>query len=63
MRVASVNLDGTVRVACVSGHTITQVAEAHVGKAASSVQVLGDRLVVSADGPDPIRVAKLPAVH
>jgi hypothetical protein len=52
-----------VRVACVSGHTITQVAEAHVGKAASSVQVLGDRLVVSADGPDPIRVAKLPAVH
>ncbi|HEY1817739.1 MAG TPA: hypothetical protein VGG74_35605 [Kofleriaceae bacterium] len=55
--VASVNLDGTVRIACVSGHTITQVAEARVGQVA-----LGDRLVVSADGAEPIRVAKLPAI-
>jgi hypothetical protein len=57
--VGAVALDGTVRLGCMSGRTITQAIEIHVGKVASRIQVLGNRLVVSADGPEPIRVAEL----
>ena len=55
--VVTVDLKGTVRVGCLANGAIKQVAEASAGSAATRVQVVGDRLVVAADGPDPVRVA------
>jgi hypothetical protein len=55
--VVALDLHGTVRVGCLASGAIKPVAEASAGAAATRVQVVGDRLVVAADGPDPIRVA------
>ena len=57
--VVAIGSDGTVRVGCLTGTTVTEVAKASAGAAATLVQLVGDRVVVSADGPDPIRVATL----
>ena len=57
--VAAIDVHGTVRIGCRAGATITQASEVSAGKAATNIQVLGDRLVVAADGPEPIRVATL----
>lgn len=59
--IVTVGSDATVHVGCLAGSTVTEVAKASAGSAATLVQLVGDRVVVSADGPDPIRVASLAA--
>jgi hypothetical protein len=55
--VVAVDLGGNVHVGCLSAGAIKPIAEVRVDRIATHVQVLGDRLVVSAGGPEPIRVA------
>jgi len=57
--IVAVDLKGTVHVGCVAGKVVSAVAQASAGSVADIVQVVGDRVVVSADGPDPVRVATL----
>ncbi len=57
--IVAVDLQGAVHVGCVAGNVVREVAKASAGSVADMVQVVGNRVVVSADGPDPIRVATL----
>lgn len=57
--IVSVGSDATVHVGCLAGGKVTEVAKASAGKVANRVQIVGDRVVVEAEGPDPIRVATL----
>lgn len=57
--VVAVGSDATVHVGCLDGGTVSEVAKASAGTVATLVQIVGDRVVVSADGPDPVRVATL----
>ena len=57
--IVAVDLKGSVHVGCVAGKAVTAVAEISAGSAADIVQIVGDRVVVSTTGPDPIRVATL----
>jgi hypothetical protein len=55
--VVAVDLEGTVRLGCLEGGAIRQVAEVDSGVASAVVQHVGGRLVVAGAGAEPVRVA------
>jgi hypothetical protein len=55
--VAAVDLEGTVRIGCLEGGAIREVADADSGVKNAVIQHLGGRLVVAGAGADPVRVA------
>ncbi len=55
--IVAVDLKGTVRLGCLANGAIRVTAEASAGSAATRVQLVGDRVVVVGDGPDPVRWA------
>lgn len=57
--VAMVDASGNVRVACLDGSTLRQVAEAPTGLGNAIVQLVGDQLVVAGASAAPVKVAKL----
>ncbi len=57
--IVAVDREATVHVRCLAGGKVSEVAKASVGSVGIFVQVVGDHVVVEADGPDPIRVVAL----
>lgn len=57
--VATVGATGNVRVACLDGGGLRQVAEATTGLGNAIVQLVGDQLVVAGASATPVKVAKL----
>jgi hypothetical protein len=57
--IVAVDGQASVHLGCLAGGKVSEVAKASAGSVATLVQVVGDRVVVSADGPEPIRVATL----
>ncbi len=57
--VAMVDATGNVRVACLDGAGLRQVAEATTGLGNAIVQLVGDQLVVAGASATPVKVAKL----
>ena len=57
--IVAVDREATVHVGCLAGGKVSEVAKASVGSVGIFVQIVGDHVVVEADGPDPIRVAAL----
>lgn len=57
--IVAVDREATVHVGCVAGDKVSEVAKASVGSVGLFVQIVGDHVVVEADGADPIRVATL----
>ena len=56
--VVAIDLEGTVRVACLEAGGLRKVAEAASGAASAVIQVVGDRLVAAGAGANPVRVAR-----
>lgn len=57
--VAMVDAAGNVRIACLEGAHLRQVAEAATGLGNAIVQLVGDQLVVAGASATPVKVAKL----
>lgn len=57
--VIAVDDAGTVRVGCVEGAAIREIAHAASGAPSPIVQQVGDRVVVAGGDPNPIRIATL----
>lgn len=57
--IVAVDIEANVLVGCIANGTVKTVATARAGTVGGFIQLVGDRVVVSADGPDPVRVAIL----
>ncbi|MBA3461175.1 MAG: hypothetical protein H0T46_14520 [Deltaproteobacteria bacterium] len=57
--IVAVDREATVHVGCLADGKVSEVAKASVGSVGIFVQIVGDHVVVEAEGPDPIRVATL----
>jgi sorbitol-specific phosphotransferase system component IIBC len=55
--VLSIDIKGTVRVGCLEHDALRTVAEASASASGVLIQLVGDRVVVSDGGADPIRWA------
>jgi hypothetical protein len=55
--IVAADMDGNVRVGCLEGDAIRQVAEVASGAFGPIIQLVGDRIVVAGRDTDPVRVA------